>query len=166
MGIFSNIFRKKERKEDDRPGFFVEHFGGQKAVDNPLVRDKDPKCWECLSDEQRDTIHAWYLELMDKNEKENGKQANAITNSFYFAMIPFAVYYACSLPKEASFLNVALTFIAAMIIFCFILFLFSNAYLYDFKNADRNRTERIFATLRDAAMAIIVSIAVINRVLG
>ena len=80
----------------------LEEAKKEKATKNPKVRYKDPDCWKCLSDEQRDVINEWYFGRLieerkkSKSNKDNSKKKKTeeIIDIFIFAL-PISWILAC-----------------------------------------------------------------------
>ncbi len=76
----------------------LENFLHERATDDPHVRWKDPECWKCLSDEQRDVIHQWYIEELiedrDKKKRENQETSSQNAGAIILGLSPFAFLHA------------------------------------------------------------------------
>ncbi len=102
----------------------------ENAVDDPHVRWKDPECWKCLSDEQRDVIHQWHIENLiedrDKKELEEKETSDSNTWACVLGLSPFAFYHA--LKRGGSFLEILFEAVAALLVWGFIFFLAFSLY--------------------------------------
>ena len=96
----------------------------KKAVDDPKVRWKDPACWKCLSDEQRDVIHEWYIDRILEEKEEKEKHQGRLEYAGFFGLIPFAVAYGFHASK--SVWGMVLNALCAWAVYMFIFFLFSK----------------------------------------
>lgn len=91
----------------------------EKAVDNPKVRWKDPACWSCLSDEQRDIINEWYMDrLVEDKEFKKSKEKHEC-NIRLLGIIPSAVLCTYLYGKHN---NSALRFFLNLLCFLFVNF--------------------------------------------
>lgn len=91
------------------------------------MRWKDPKCWECLSNEQRDIIHEWYINrVLDEKEQAESEQRR-LNNAEFFALIPFSVAY--GFHASGSVLGMVLNALCAWVIYVLIFFIFSEGFL-------------------------------------
>ena len=95
------------------------------------MRLKDPTCWQCLSDEQRDIINEWYidrvLEREEKTEKKNKEKDDIASEAAVFAISPFAFYYAFQYGMDSIF-QFFLNFFSAYLFYFFIASLFFSGY--------------------------------------
>lgn len=105
---------------------FYEDLQKKKAVDDPRVRQNDPVCWQCLSDEQRDTINEWYMELLIGREHKNSEEDTASSWAGIIGVSPFAFFQA--MRYSHTFLELLLNCAAALAAYAFIFILFSHAY--------------------------------------
>lgn len=136
----------------------------KKAVDNPKVRLGDPKCWDCLTDEQRDTINEWYInQLIDREKKENASE-NRWTYIAWLSMLPvsvFSAYRQCGgyneLPRFLS------CFLASLfwhsIIFGLACLVGDTAIPTDFDS----RAQKVSRYILVAVVTVYVSIVIIER---
>lgn len=94
----------------------------KKAVDDPRVRHGDPKCWECLSDEQRDVINTWYMDRLIDREHEKDEEDGATIWAGIIGVSPFAFFQAIShcIKYDKPFWALLLGCVAALVIYGFI----------------------------------------------
>lgn len=59
-------------------------------------RWKDPAAWECLSDEQRDTIEEWYKKVSQTEKEERAEQLKISKIAGHSIVVPISVWYAVS----------------------------------------------------------------------
>ncbi len=101
-----------------------------KAVYNPKVRRTDPESWKCLSDEQRDIIHQWYVEDMNNQQEIQKQKEKESSDSNSWACVlglsPFAFYHA--LERGGSFLEILFESVAALLVWGLIFFLTFSLY--------------------------------------
>lgn len=113
---------------DSQTRSLLKDMKARRAVENPKVRNSDPECWKCLSDEQRDVINEWYVDRLLEEETLAEKDLNNHSNAGYFALTPFAFAWALLETSELS----AWLFIysaGAWVILSFIYYIVSSAYI-------------------------------------
>ncbi len=102
----------------------------ENAVDDPHVRWKDPECWKCLSDEQRDVIHQWHIEnLIEERDKKEREEKETSESTFWactLGLSPFAFFHA--LERGGSFLEILFEAVATLLLWGFIFLLAFSAY--------------------------------------
>lgn len=127
----------------------------KEAVEDPSVRWKDPDCWLYLSDEQRDVINQWYMDLLI--EQEEAKQAAQGFWPVIIGLIPFAIFHV--LKPDASLLEFLFEFLAALFIYSFVFFLFASAYRWarDTKPRTMSKFEPFWFHLVAVGFSILVS---------
>lgn len=105
---------------------FYEDLQKKKAVDDPCVRQNDPACWQCLSDEQRDTINEWYMERLIDRARKKGEEKDATIWAGVIGVSPFAFFLAMCYSQ--TFPELFLGCAAALAVHAFIFIIFSHAY--------------------------------------
>ena len=113
----------------------LEEAKKEKSVENPKIRWKDPACWKCLSNEQRDIICEWYYDFLIKDEKEQRRKNNLTYNAGYFALMPLAFSYALPRYEDLS-ISFIVESVSAWIIFSIVYYLFSSGFENLFKNSE------------------------------
>lgn len=102
----------------------------KKSVDDPNVRNEDPECWKCLSNEQRDIINEWYCDDCERNEKWAKKEQDQATSANQFAMIPLAAWTAYVWLQKGYIWAIPIYFFLGLGFFSLIHSLFSDVYYY------------------------------------
>ena len=140
----------------------------KKAVDNPKARLGDPKCWDCLTDEQRDTINEWYINLLiDREinrEKEEKARGNRETYIAWLSMLPvsvFSAYRQCGGYNELPrFLSCFLASLFWHSIMCGLVCLVGDVAIpIDFDS----RAQKVLRYILVAVVTVFVSIVIIER---
>lgn len=102
----------------------------EKAANDPRVRQKDPTCWKCLSDEQRDTINEWYMDQLIDQQRQR-EESDRVAHSPWPAilgLIPLAFSHAAKGGLDLSIPELLLNFIVSLVAFSAIFFLFASVY--------------------------------------
>ena len=113
---------------DSQTRSLLKDMKARRAVENPKVRNSDPECWKCLSDEQRDMINEWYVDRLLEKDTLAEKDLNNHSNAGYFALTPFAFAWAL---LETSKLSAWLLVYSAgaWVILSLIYYIVSSAYI-------------------------------------
>ena len=137
----------------------------KKAVDNPKVRLGDPKCWDCLTDEQRDIINEWYInQLIDREKKENASE-NRWTYIAWLSMLPVSVFSAY---RQCNKIDTALHFLS-----CLLASLFWYSFMYYLVWSFANymipldfdsKAQKVFRYIMVAAICAFAALAVSAKV--
>ena len=91
-------------------------------------RWQDPVAWDCLTDEHRHIINSWYKKICEDQRNEEKRREELSWYSSAFALIPFAVIWACS-SKNSDFSFMTLINIgAAWLIHMFVFYVFRDIY--------------------------------------
>ena len=136
----------------------------KKAVDNPKVRLGDPKCWDCLTDEQRDIINEWYINQLIDREKENASE-NRWTYIAWLSMLPVSVFSAY---RQCNKIDTALHFLSCLLTS---LFWYSFMYYLVWSFADYmiplgfdSKAQKVFRYIMVAAICAFAALAVSVKV--
>lgn len=148
----------------------IKHFEDakkEKAVDDPSVRWRDPACWKCLSDEQRDTINEWHLQLLLEQEQERQAETAKNTWAAILGLIPLAFLYAAKDSLALSIPKFLLNFVVALVVFSVIFFLFAGAYLSarKAKPLTMDKFDYVWFHLTTVVAALFVTCFILGRVI-
>lgn len=137
----------------------------KKAVDNPKVRLGDPKCWDCLTDEQRDTINEWYINQLIDREKEEKASENRATYIAWLSMLPvsvFSAYRQCNKNDTAlHFLSCLLASLFWYSFMCYLVWSFADYMIpLDFDS----KAQKVFRYIMVAAICAFAALAVSAKV--
>ena len=113
---------------DSQTRSLLKDMKARRAVGNPKVRNSDPECWKCLSDEQRDMINEWYIDRLLEKEDLVEKDLNKHSNAGYFALTPFAFTWALFRNSELSIWLFVYS-AGAWVILSLIYYIVSSAYI-------------------------------------
>lgn len=137
---------------------FLQECLEKKSVDNPAIRSQDPTCWSCLSDEQRDIIHEWYISRIIEKDKERKQTERKETIANCLSLIPFAVFYGVKHCGDMDWKFVVFSIIA-WIFYSFIYFVANQMYKLFIHNDDY-----VWKTICVTLGIIIATLAVLGRV--
>ena len=121
----------------------------------------DPAAWQCLDDEQREIIKAWYDRVLEMDRKEHKREKNCMISAGYFALIPFAVAHAYGY-FAGSALKFLFEFAAAFLIYSVIFYVFSDFYKhFNYLHFSGEKVPRL-RVLGQAVIAFLVSFAAVS----
>ena len=133
----------------------------KKCSDNPKIRNGDPDCWNCLSDEQRDIIHEWYINTqlreLEKSERKDKLQESA----GFFALTPIAFAYALLKHPQLGWHFLCEAF-SLWLIFAFSYYVAFESYSFFFARDDISKIGKIILNI----IAVFISFFVIFTVLS
>lgn len=148
---------------------YYEALKQEKAVDDPHIRRKDPGCWECLSDEQRDTINEWYMDILIDNERNREAAEEAAQSPWpaIIGLIPLAFFYTAAGYVSRPIPKFLFAFITKLAVFYVVFLLFSSAYSFAKKRKplDMDRFESFWFHLLAVVSALAVTGTVVYYVL-
>ena len=137
----------------------------KKAVDNPKARLGDPKCWDCLTDEQRDTINEWYINQLIEDIKKDNSKENRDASIGWLSMVPVSVFSAY---RQCNKIDTALHFLSCLLAS---LFWYSFMYYLVWSFADYmipldfdSKAQKVFRYIMVAAICAFAALAVSAKV--
>lgn len=140
----------------------------EKAVDDPRVRQKDPACWKCLSDEQRDTINEWYMDQLIGQQRQRETEARIAHSPWpaILGLIPLAFSHAAKGGLDLSISEFLLNFLVAQLIFSAVFLLFAGTYQAARKKTPSMSTpEYIWFHLTAVAAALFATMLVLSHMM-
>lgn len=103
----------------------------EKSVEDSKIRWKDPECWKCLTNEQRDIINEWYLECEIESQKSTDRKLEVASNAGFFALAPISFALAL-LGQKTLNLRFLFSSFSTFIILALVYYISTRSYTYFF----------------------------------
>lgn len=137
----------------------------KKAVDNPKVRLGDPKCWDCLTDEQRDIINEWHINQLIEDIKKDNSKENRDASIGLLSMVPvsvFSAYRQCN--KNDTALHFLSCLLASLFWYSFMYYLVWSFADYMIPLDFDSKAQKVFRYIMVAAICAFAALAVSAKV--